>query len=120
MNANDKSAANAASTAVTRAALLANTNTVAGTIAPLSINSGNFSEPAEYAKAIDGFPMWKNTSTIVNSMASDPAAFPPGYFCPVGQGVDFIKKYRDLSPENPAATNIGGYWSVSPFPSARL
>jgi hypothetical protein len=106
MNANTQSAANAASTAVTQAALLANTNTAAGILAPLTTTPGNFSQPAEYEKALEAFPMWRNSSTAATQIAADPAAFPAGYYCPVGQGADFIAKYRDLSPENPAATNV--------------
>ena len=92
--------------------MLANTNSVAGGIAPLTTTPGNFSQPAEYAKSLEAFPMWRNSSLAATLIASDPAAFPAGYFCPVGQGADFIAKYRDLSPENPAATDVGKYLSV--------
>ena len=113
MNANTFAGATPASTVPVQAAMLANTNAVAGTIAPLTNTPGNFSNPDEYAKALGAFGMWRNSSTAATQIASDPAAFPAGYYCPVGQGADFIKKYRDLSPENPAATNVGEYFLIS-------
>jgi len=106
MAANTRSASLDATNAATKLALGANTVTTAGVIAPLTNTPGNFTNPDQFVNAIGAFPMWRNSSTVATQIASDPSAFPAAYFCPVGQGADFIKAYRDLSPENPAATNV--------------
>ena len=99
-------------TDATRATLLTNSNAVAGGIAPLSSTPAGFAEPAGYQPAVTDYPMYAEASTTAGLIASDPALFPAAYYCPVGQGADFIAKYRDLSPENPAATNVGEYSSI--------
>jgi hypothetical protein len=106
MSANTDASGTAASGPAIEAAMRANSNAVASTIAPLTNTPGNFSDPAQYAGAIGAYQMWNNASTVATGISSEPGLFPPGYYCPVGQGADFIKKYRDLSPENPAATNV--------------
>ncbi|KAI9007676.1 hypothetical protein DFJ74DRAFT_773213 [Hyaloraphidium curvatum] len=106
MSANAATSGLADATPATQANLLAINNQLASTIAPLTTTPNNFSEPAQYRNAIGAFPMYRNSSSIASAIARDPSLFPPGYYCPVGQGADFIKTYRDLSPENPAATNI--------------
>lgn len=73
-------------TDATKAVLVANNNAVAAQIAPLSSSPGNFSQPAQYANAIAAYPMYQNASTVGEQLALDPTLFPPGYFCPVGQG----------------------------------
>lgn len=104
MAANTLASGTDQSTAAVKAALLGNSNDIAARIAPLAKAGSNFTQPSEYAKSIAAFGMYNNASTSATLLASQPAIFPPGYYCPVGQGKDFIKKYRDLSPENPAAS----------------
>ncbi|KAI9024561.1 hypothetical protein DFJ74DRAFT_767128 [Hyaloraphidium curvatum] len=93
-------------TDATRADLLANTNAAAQLIAPIANQSSFGPAPAQYAPAVGAFDLYFNTSTSALEVATNAAIFPAGYYCPYGQGADFIRRFRDLSPENPAATNV--------------
>jgi hypothetical protein len=95
-----------AATPATRAAMLGNTNDAAALIAPIANASSFAPTPAGYAPVLGAYPLYQNASGTANEIATNAAIFPPGYYCPVGQGKDFIRRYRDLSPENPATTNI--------------
>jgi len=94
------------STVATRAAMLGNTNAAATTIAPLANASSFAPVPEGYAPVLGAYPLYASAAATADEIATNPAVFPPGYYCPVGQGADFIRRYRDLSPENPATTNI--------------
>ncbi|KAI9009270.1 hypothetical protein DFJ74DRAFT_711544 [Hyaloraphidium curvatum] len=106
MSSNAFSAGTDASAGAVREALIAGNGALAGQIANISSSPSNFTDPSQYGAAMAAFPMYQNASTVSNELATDPSLFPPGYYCPVGQGRDFILKYRDVSPENPAATNV--------------
>jgi hypothetical protein len=106
MNAYTQTAALDPATAATRVALNGFTGDTATLIAPLANASAFAPTPAGYAPVLENYPLYRNASTTATEVAQNPSIFPPGYFCPVGQGKDFIRRYRDLSPENPATTNI--------------
>ena len=46
-----------------------------------------------------------STVYTLSTGASTASLFSPQPYCPVGQGKDFIAKYRAITPENPATTN---------------
>jgi hypothetical protein len=92
-------------TAETRAALVSNAGAISTRIAPLAVNSANFTTPGEISKTIQGYSMWSNGSISSAIATQQPDIFPPGSFCALGQGADFISAVNQIGAENLATTN---------------
>jgi hypothetical protein len=101
--------------AETRSALNANSATIANGIAPLAVNSANFTTPAEISKALAGHSMWNNGTTAATVGTQQPDIFPAGTFCALGQGADFISAVNQIAAQDLATTNAAYGINVALF-----
>jgi len=99
----------------TKAALAANNGAISNGIAPLAVNSANFTSAGEITKAIAGYSMWNNGSTSSAVATQQPDIFPPGSFCALGQGADFISAVNQIGAHDLATTNAAYGINVALF-----